>query len=117
MVETTKNDRPDILSPAFYKAHEIRRLKSDYGDIESYFPFKDKSYCHEIFKKAKRLVNLIQTNSNPNYESVEDNLLDLINYASYYWEFLQKEGSNGATDIRKYGYKNFKQDIEPKSDS
>lgn len=77
------------LSPAFEKATELRLSKRDYGGIAEYFPFGDKSYCHEIHKKAKRLVNLAQTGKEPNHESVKDNLLDIINYASYYYEFLE----------------------------
>ena len=79
----------EMMSPAFFAAAEIRKEKSDYGNIFDYFPFDDKSYCHEIYKKAKRLVNLAKTGQEPNCESIEDNLLDLINYASYYYEFLR----------------------------
>ena len=88
------NDRPDELSPAFHAAHKIRKDKSDYGDIKSYFPFGKYSYIHEINKKAKRLVNLTQTGYAPNFESIEDNLVDLINYASYYWEHLKEEADD-----------------------
>jgi len=43
-----------------------------------------------IYVKTKRLVNLADQNrmgTEPNNESIEDNIIDLINYASYYWEF------------------------------
>ena len=91
MNKTSKNDKSRVyfLSPAFIKAAEIRQSKSDYGDIFSYFPFGPQSFCHELHKKTKRLVNLAKTNEEPNWESIEDNLIDLINYASYYWEFLK----------------------------
>ena len=78
------------MSPAFVAASEIRRAKkNDYGSIGDYFPFGSRSYCHEIHKKTKRLVNLVDSEIAPNYESIEDNLLDLINYASYYYEYLK----------------------------
>jgi hypothetical protein len=78
------------ISPAFHEASKIRQLKQhDYGGIMDYFPFGDKSFCHELHKKTKRLVSLAQTQKVPNNESVKDNLLDLINYASYYYEWLE----------------------------
>jgi len=80
------------LSPAFYAAAKIRSNKQkDYGSIKDYFPFDGKSYCHELHKKVKRLVTLEKAGVNPTNESVKDNLLDLINYASYYYEFLREE--------------------------
>jgi hypothetical protein len=89
-METDKNDIK--ISPAFYNAAKIRlSKKNDYGSIADYFPFEDESYVHEIHKKTKRLINLIKKGTEPNYESIEDNLLDLINYASYYYEFLKGE--------------------------
>lgn len=88
MCEKIENDIK--ISPAFYDAAKIRwGKKNDYGSIADYFPFGDKSYVHEIHKKTKRLVNLIENETAPSYESVEDNLLDLINYASYYYEWLK----------------------------
>lgn len=78
------------ISDAFQVAAALRKSKKkDYGGLEGYFPFGGKSYVHEINKKSKRLVQLVSTNATPEYESVEDNLIDLINYASYYWEYLQ----------------------------
>jgi hypothetical protein len=90
MCEKTENDIK--VSSAFYAAAKIRlSKKNDYGSIADYFPFGSRSYVHEIHKKTKRLVNLVETGADPNYESIEDNLLDLINYASYYYEFLKEE--------------------------
>jgi len=88
MSKTTKNDL--VLSEAFYHAAEIRANKRiDYGgDLKDYFPFGPKSYCHELHKKTKRLVHLEQAGMGPIHESIKDNLLDLINYASFYYEYL-----------------------------
>ena len=90
MSKTTKKDLK--ISEAFYQAAIIRTAKrKDYGgDLEDYFPFGAKSYCHELHKKTKRLVNLEKTNADPIHESVTDNLLDLINYASFYFEYLME---------------------------
>lgn len=77
------------ISEAFIEATKIRAEKQkDYGSIIDYFPFGSKSYCHELHKKTKRLVYLESLDIHPTNESVLDNLLDLINYASYYYEYL-----------------------------
>ena len=78
------------ISEAFKVAAEVRHnKKKDYGGLEGYFPFGSKSFVHEINKKTMRLVNLVEKNEAPKYESIGDNLIDLINYASYYWEYLE----------------------------
>lgn len=97
MLKTT-NDELEI-SPAFIAAAKIRMAKrNDYGGLEDYFPFHEKSFLHEIHKKTKRLVSMAKRDTTPVFESVEDNLLDLINYASYYYEFLQR-GPDENTDL------------------
>ena len=85
------------LSIAFIEANKIRIAKrKDYGsDLNDYFPFGAKSYCHELHKKTKRLVNLEKSDFIPLHESIKDNLLDLINYASFYYEYLIEKENNG----------------------
>jgi len=90
MSETLKNDPREInLSPAFFEAEKIRHKKRDYGGIKPYFPFGDKSFVQMIHVKSQRLVNLVATEAFPKNESIKDSLIDLINYASYYWEYLE----------------------------
>ena len=86
------------ISQAFIAAARVRaEKKKDYGGIKDYFPFGSKSYCHELHKKTRRLVNLEQSGVLPTHESVIDNLIDLINYASYYYEYLaESEGLEGG---------------------
>ena len=83
------------ISQAFIAAAKVRAAKrKDYGgDLKDYFPFGPKSYCHELHKKTKRLVNLEQSgaDSPPIHESVMDNLVDLINNASFYYEYLAEK--------------------------
>ena len=86
MTETIKIPE---LSLAFFAARDLRRKKCDYGGIAEYFPFDDKSFIQMIHVKTQRLVNLTRADRVPNYESVKDNILDLINYASYYYEWLE----------------------------
>jgi hypothetical protein len=91
MCKTIKNEfRPTKMSPAFSAATELRRKKgSDYGGIAEYFPFGDESFTQMIYVKVKRLVALVSSGKEPTNESIDDNLLDLINYASYYYEWRQ----------------------------
>ena len=88
------------ISIAFVAATKLRAAKKlDYGSIEDYFPFKAQSYCHELHKKVKRLVTLTKAGVTPTHESIEDNLLDLINYASYYYEYLLEGGGSNAKNL------------------
>jgi len=86
------------ISQAFIVAAKVRAAKKkDYGGIEDYFPFGTKSYCHELHKKTKRLVNIEQSGVlSPLHESIIDNLIDLINYASYYYEYLIEHMEEGS---------------------
>ena len=88
MSKTTENDMN--VSPAFLAAAKLRAVKgSDYGGINEYFPFGHMSYVQMIHIKTKRLVNLTQNALSPQNESITDNILDLLNYASYYYEWMR----------------------------
>ena len=90
-METKENDYK--ISPAFIKAAKLRELKKDYGSIKESFPFGDLSFAQMVHIKAKRLVNLADQSRmgiEPNCESIEDSLLDIINYASYWWEYRKE---------------------------
>lgn len=90
MSGTLKNDLGFELSPAFYKAAQVRKEKGgDYGGIMDYFPFGDVSFVQMLHIKTKRLVNLAKSGATPANEDVSQNLIDLINYASYYWEYRE----------------------------
>ena len=90
MSETLKNELGTTMSPAFFRAAQVRKEKGgDYGSIGDYFPFGDVSYVQMLHIKTKRLVNLAATGATPANEDVSQNLIDLINYASYYWEYLE----------------------------
>jgi hypothetical protein len=72
------------------KAGLIQLKKSeDYNNgqnsIESYFPFGLVSYSQMIHTKSQRLISLAvaEKQNNPNFESVTDTALDLINYSTF----------------------------------
>ena len=69
---------------------EILKKKSeDYQNKESrikqvdYYPRGALSIMEMIHTKTTRLWSLIETDGEPNFEGIEDNAKDLINYATF----------------------------------
>ena len=56
--------------------------------LQSYFPFGDFSYVHEIYKKTLRLLNLVNM-PRKDYGKIVDSLVDLANYAIFYLMTLE----------------------------
>lgn len=64
----------------------VLRKNQDYNakvDRSSYFPMGLASYAQMIHVKSQRLVSLAASGGAPNFESVRDTALDLINYATF----------------------------------
>lgn len=61
-----------------------------HADRDNYFPFGTKSYVHMLFTKTQRLVSLELKGGAPNFEGLRDTALDLINYASFFVERLDR---------------------------
>ena len=57
--------------------------------LHDYFPFGHKSYIQMVHLKALRLV-AIADNEEPNFDSVKDTVMDLINYAVFYLDYLNE---------------------------
>ena len=57
---------------------------------EDYFPFGHQSYMHMIHTKYLRMRSVMDQN-NPNFESLEDTLIDMINYCAMYAAWLENE--------------------------
>jgi hypothetical protein len=75
------------------------RKSRDYNGSETpgaardkYFPLGLASYAQMIHTKSQRLLAFADTNAEPNFESVRDTALDLINYASFLADWLEREG-------------------------
>lgn len=75
----------------------VLKKDQDYNSVvtrEQYFPFGHKSHVQMIYVKATRLVNLAESGEKPNFESVRDTALDLINYCLFYLEYLEESNGN-----------------------
>jgi hypothetical protein len=74
-----------LIEPA---AEIVAKKHEDYGNDEvglaAYFPHGALSYHQMIHVKALRLGALAQSQEEPNFESIEDSLYDLINYAVFW---------------------------------
>jgi hypothetical protein len=79
----------------------VLKKSLDYNGIEIpepgvrdiYFPFGNASYAHMIHTKSQRLVSLVGNEAKglePNFECIKDTALDLINYASFLVEYLDR---------------------------
>lgn len=76
----------DILSTLVKK-------NADYGDAFKNITKEDKTYpCNQILTKAYRIKSLITKADNPNYESIEDSLKDLVGYCVLTYKAL-KDGT------------------------
>lgn len=86
------------MSPVFSEVTKIAIKKSqDYNNGQGqptsraiYFPFGLLSYAQMLHTKSQRLNSLAQQNKAPNNESVRDTLLDMINYATFAVEAIDK---------------------------
>jgi len=94
----------DILQ----KAIDIKRKKSaDYQGSrwteEDYFPFGDVSFLHMIHTKYLRIRSVAEQEQS-NFESLDDSLVDMINYCAMYgaWLHNQKFKENLADDLGGY---------------
>lgn len=86
------------MSPVFKEVTQIAIKKSeDYNNGNGqptsraqYFPFGLLSYAQMLHTKAQRLNSLAQQTKTPNNESIRDTLLDMINYATFAVEAIDK---------------------------
>ena len=59
---------------------------------EDYFPFGDQSYMHMIHTKYLRMRNIMEAEQT-NFESLEDTLIDMINYCAMYAAYLENRNA------------------------
>jgi len=89
-----KADGSELDFPLFKKAMEIQQRKGeDYNagkvKFEDYFIFGHKSYVQMLYLKALRLVSLVEKESAPNFDGIDDTLIDLAVYADKYYSDIK----------------------------
>lgn len=60
---------------------------------DAYFPFGLKSYVQMLVVKTNRLVSLAEQADAPKHESVADSAKDIINYAAFLVERLERDNA------------------------
>ncbi len=87
----------ESLSPVLLEITRMRVAKGrDYNssvEIPDYFPLGHASYFQMVHLKVKRLQSLIDIEDRggtPNFEGIRGTLLDLLNYATFYVEALDR---------------------------
>jgi len=98
----------DQQSPIFSYLTQLRINKGeDYNasdiEIDDYMPFGEESYVQMVYLKALRMVALCKKAQNggaPNYEGLPGSLVDLLNYASFFGEWMIKHGMLKDTVIQ-----------------
>lgn len=86
------------LSPVLRRVTEMRVKKGqDYNSgvaLSDYFPLGHASYFQMLHLKTLRIRSLLELTDKggtPNFEGIEDTVLDLINYATFYGEWLMEQ--------------------------
>lgn len=85
----------DTSPTLFIKAAALlQKKRQDYRSgipLVEYFPYGHKSYQQMLHTKKLRidsLVKVIESGGTPNFESLSDTLVDLANYAAFYYAFV-----------------------------
>ena len=100
-----KDKAAEILKEA--ATLKIKKSKDYQGGMWSekdYFPFGDTSYIHMMWTKMLRIRSVAEQ-ENTNFESLEDSLLDMINYSAMYISYLRDCEQKGKDFDDKYAVK------------
>ena len=80
---------------------KIKKSKDYQGGMwkeKDYFPFGGQSYIHMMWTKMLRIRSVAEQ-ENTNFESLEDSLLDMINYSAMYIAFLRDKDSGERPEL------------------
>ena len=89
-----QKDELDIKPLLLEAAALASRKSKDYNggpSRDDYFPFGQYSYTQMIHTKALRLQSLTLNEEEPNFEGIRDTLLDIINYAAFNLNAIDRE--------------------------
>ena len=57
---------------------------------EDYFPYGNLSFNHMLWTKMLRIMN-VSEKTDTNFESLEDSLIDMVNYAAMYAAYVHNQ--------------------------
>ena len=77
----------DCLKIQKKKSRDYQNTKSRIKQLD-YYPQGVLSIMNMIHTKTTRLWSLLESKDNPNYESLEDNAKDLINYTAFLIKYI-----------------------------
>lgn len=76
------------------KAHDYSGGRTQDFARRDYHPYGDISYMqmlHTKWMRVQAMFKLKADGGEPNFESLQDSVTDLINYAAFYWAYLEEE--------------------------
>jgi len=100
-------DKSRFLELCTPVAELVERKGTDYQNkitLEQYFPFEEKSYIHMLNTKVLRLISLASKQGAPAFESTKDSVHDLVAYAIFFLEFLEKQADPPAKHVSPATY-------------
>ena len=80
----------DAVELCIKKSQDYNNGQDKPASRKEYFPFGLLSYAQMLHTKTQRLNSLAQQTKAPNHESIRDTLIDLINYAGFAAEAIDK---------------------------
>ena len=87
-----KDKAAEILKEAAdLKIRKSQDYQNGIWKEKDYFPFGDQSYIHMMWTKMLRIRSVAEK-ENTNFESLEDSLLDMINYSAMYIAYIRDSG-------------------------
>lgn len=91
-----KDKAAEILKEAAdLKIKKSQDYQNGMWEESDYFPFGSQSYIHMMWTKMLRIRSVAEK-ENTNFESLEDSLLDMINYSAMYIAYLRKDSGEAA---------------------
>ena len=72
------------------KQQKSKDYQGDMWTEEDYFPFGNESYLHMIHTKYLR-IRSVAAQKEANFESLEDSLIDMINYCAMFAAYLENQ--------------------------
>jgi len=85
-----------LKEAADLKVKKSKDYQSGMWSESDYFPFGDTSYIHMMWTKMLRIRSVAEK-SDVNFESLEDSLLDMINYSAMYIAYLRSKDSGESS--------------------